>query len=328
MKSVQNKISYKSIVSIVSFVAGFTILHVLLLFLGEQTHPFLADLVSLRSEYMIGEQLSKFYLFIIVLSSIHSYQVVKHPEEIRTSIAFLMMSLIIYLSESNMIVESAQILFGLILFIALSRTLLISRAWLSLTLIVMGFAFFCCGAIADHLNDQGSWVDQIPVWVVTFVSPLSEERLELNGIVCLCLATLLHFRVYLITLLFSFPGKVAMLMIAVLALTFGNGFLHHGYHPEGLFQLAGLLYTLGGFLGILAINNELTKNGIGFTLISREVFISFLFVFFLLLPSSHGQNQLSVSLLVWLPFFVLFAHALWRHHPTNSFEEESTIIGV
>ena len=113
-------------------------------------HEFLKSFITIKhhlpAEYTMAEQLAKFYLFIIVLISVLSYQVSKQANKIKLSISFLMLGLIMYMSESNMITENTQPIFGYIIVVSISIFLLHGRYWFSIVLLIVGCIMVSCGS--------------------------------------------------------------------------------------------------------------------------------------------------------------------------------------
>ncbi|MGH9322336.1 MAG: hypothetical protein ACRD3V_20930 [Vicinamibacteria bacterium] len=66
------------------------------------------------SEYGLLEQLSKYYLFLIIMVAIRAYQVAGHPEMVKLTLAIMMLGLSMYLAEGNMITNRTQPLFAFV----------------------------------------------------------------------------------------------------------------------------------------------------------------------------------------------------------------------
>ena len=99
---------------VIIIIVGFGVVYYMCYLLEWPYNTFLSKLITIRSEYTVGEQLSKLYLFTIVLVSVLSYRILTDATKIKLSISFLLLSLIMYMSESNMITEEAQPIYGLI----------------------------------------------------------------------------------------------------------------------------------------------------------------------------------------------------------------------
>jgi len=288
------------------------------LLLENPLHTFLSSYITMRSEYTLGEQLSKFYLFIIVLLSVFSYQNLKEPTKIKLSISFLLLGLIMYMSESNMITEKTQPIFGLIIVVCTGMLLLRDRSWSSLTFFVMGFIVISFGVLSDLAHENESIRRLLPVFIFKLLHITSEERFDMIGIAFLCLSGILCFRFPLRNFITKNTKGTLLILLTSGMITAGNGFLHHQYNPSSKIYIVALAMTISGFLGLIFVNKSISKKDIILALITEDLFYLFIFSFFVVLPSIvYGGERNSTALLLWLPFMFFMAIYLWRYHPEH-----------
>ena len=271
----------------------------------------------IKSEYTIGEQLSKFYLFIIVLVSVFSYRVVNKPTKIKLSISFLLLSLIMYMSESNMLTEKTQPIFGLIGVAFIGFFLLRLRSWLSLILFIVGITLISCGSLNDFASENESIRSLLPTFIFRILHITTEERFDVMGIAFICLSAILCFRVPLRHFIAKNTKGSLLILLSSGIMTTGNGFLHYQYEPIKRLYLIALAMTIVGFLGLVLVNKNINKAYPSLMLVTEDVFYLFIFFFFVVLPSIHGKARSSTALLLWLPSMIFIAIYLWRCHSVH-----------
>lgn len=290
-------------------------------------HEFLKSFITIKdhlpTEYTMSEQMGKFYLFIIVLISVLSYQVSKQANKIKLSISFLMLGLIMYMSESNMITENTQPIFGLIIVVSSSMFLFRVRSWISIVLLIAGFIMVGCGSLLDLAHEKEIVRLLLPTFIIHLLEFLPEDYYETLGIAFLCLSAILCFQVTLQDFLKRNKKVTLLILLASGMIAFGNGFLHWQYGPSGKRYLVALLMTMSGFLGLVYFTKGSSKKNAIFKLVTEEWFYIFIFVFFVVLPSLHGWARSTTALFLWLPTMFFMAVYLWRHHPVNCSDVKS-----
>ncbi len=297
---------------------GFWIIYYIFYLLEEPVWTFLSNYITMQSEYSVSEQLTKFYLFMIMLISIFSYQTSSKPATIKLGISFLFLALVIYMSESNMIVERVQPIFGLIIVSSTAILLLRSRLWLSFFLLIAGFAVISGGSLVDHIHERESVRLLIPDFIFPLLDMAQEERFDVVGIGFLCLSAIISFSIPLWDFVLKNKKGTMLVLLTSLMITVGNGLLHWQYEPNNHLQYFALIMTVLGFLGLVFVN----KKGFGgkdapLKLITEGMFYMFVFFFFVVLPSIHGLARASTAMLVWLPLMSFMAIYLWRFHPSH-----------
>jgi len=272
--------------------------------------------IHLRSEYQVGEQLSKYYLFVVMLISILSYRIVKDPLRLKMSIGFLILGLTMYLAESNMILEIVQPIFGLLIVGCVVYFLLKGRLWLVLFLLLLGSFLISNAVIIDLLHEQEVIKPYVPEQATIFLNALpTEGRLEVIGIACVTLAVIISFLDVLAQFTQNNVKGTFWILFTSGMITVGNGFLHFQYRPRLRLVTLALLLTMIGFLGLMYTNKYVNKQNMRLTLVNEDSFYLFIFFFFVVLPTVFGRNHYVTSVFLWLPTMTLLALYLYYHHP-------------
>ena len=313
----------------ITIVLAFWIFYFLCYSLEGPLHSLISNYTDLKTEYTVGEQLTKFYLFIIFLISFYSYLVLDRPSEVKLSISFISLSLILYLSESNMIAEKTQPVFAIIIVPYIAILLLHLRYYLSLLLFIGGFGFIFCGFFIDFLNENKFLNSFIPDFIAFYVHspPLREERFDVVGVAFLCLSVILLYKFIIRNIINKHTKTILLILFTSGMLTIGNGFLHYQYNPYWRVYLVALAMTIIGYLGLIFILNTFFKNDNKTPSFSFDLFYLFIFFVFVVLPSIHGKERILASLLLWFPSIFYAAYYLWRKHPafgkTQAIEKNS-----
>ena len=301
----------------ITIVFGFWIFYFLCYSLEGPLHSLISNYTALKSEYTVGEQLTKFYLFIILLISFYSYRVSNEPSEVKLSIAFISLSLILYLSESNMIAEKAQPIFAIIIVPYTAILLLRLRYYLSLLSFIGGFGFIFCGFTIDLLNQNKLINSFFPDFIAFYAHspPMREERFDVVGVAFLCLSVILSYKFIMRNIINKHTNTILLILFTSGMLTIGNGFLHYQYDPYWRVYLVALAMTIIGYLGLIFILNVIFNYDNKTTFFSNDLFYLFIFFVFVVLPSIHGKTRILASLLLWFPSIYYAAYYLWRKHP-------------
>jgi hypothetical protein len=274
----------------------------------------IGQFIDIRSEYTIGEQLSKFYLFIIMLVALHLYRTSKTPSKVMIGLLFFLFAFVMYLSESNMVVEIVQPLFGVIFLPLILFLLLQTRSFGVIFALILGFMMLAGGAFIDFMKDSETLQGILPSAVVT--SPLIREEIwEIIGYGLIGYAVLAHFYEDIRAFVRNNVAGTVLLLLASGMLASGNSFLHWQYSPGLRVQSVALTMTLIGFAGLAISNRYLIKPNDRIRLITEESFYLFLFAFFVMLPIVFGNSNIIVSLLLWLPSILLAGYFMMNHHP-------------
>jgi len=307
-------------------VLSFFVIYYLFYLLEDPVFSFIKEFMEPRSEYSVQEQLSKYYLFIVLLISIFSYWVLRESTQVKLSISFFLFSLVLYLSESNMITEGVQPLFGLLGVAFISYFLLRLRLWFSIFLFASGIVLISLGSLVDLTHENQSINAVMPEFVFYFLGLAHEERFDLLGIAFICLSVIVCFRSAIQHYLTNNLIAIALILLFSGMITVGNGFIHHQYGPGNALYTISLLTIVIGFVGITFSINKINKVKPNFMLITEGLFYIFLFLFFVVLPGIYGNERPATALLLWFPSCVFMAIYLWRQHSTYYSSIEAPVI--
>ena len=278
-------------------------------------HMFLSRHITLCSEFTLNEQLSRFYLFIMLLISVLYYRVSNEPNKIKLSISFLLLSLILYMSECDIIADNAQPIFGLIIVPCTFLLLLRLRNWLSLTFFIVGFMLISLGLLSDIALKYESIGSLLPTFVCYLTEIIWEETFELIGITFLCFSLILCLRVPLWNCVARNTKGSLLMLFASGMISIGNGFMRN--KASCITSLCSLAITIIGLLGLMLANKRIDKKDAILTLITKDLFYLFIFFFFVMLPIIHGDRNSWAEVILWFIFMFGMAKYMWRFHPVN-----------
>ncbi|MFZ1059042.1 MAG: hypothetical protein WAP47_07610 [Candidatus Rokuibacteriota bacterium] len=280
-------------------------------------HAAMRKVGHLRSEYTVPEQLSKYYLFLVILVAVHSYRVANDAVQLKTAICFLLLGLVMYLAESNMLTEAVQPLFAVLIIPYTVALLARSRSWVACGSLLLGCVMISLGVLADYVGEHRSVLDHLGGPVRHFVSSglAYEETYEVIGIAFVCLAAIMHFLDPVVRLVKGNVKATLGLLIAGGMITSGNGLLHYQYGPGPKLQFAALLVTLAGFVGLVLANRSASRSDAMLVLLTEEFLYLFVFAVFVVLPTVHGATNSMIALTLWLPAGAFFGWYLYGRHP-------------
>ena len=283
-------------------------------------------LIKMRTEYNLYEQLSRLYIFIVIIVSIYSYSVLDVLNRVKTSIGFFLLGFILYLSESNMITDSVRPLFVFIIFSYILYLLLSSRSWYIISLMIMGFIFMMFGFLADlahcihmHPSHQSDFIRSLwpqPIKDFFLVAWPFEEIFEVAGLGFVCLASISNNLDVMKQFVKNNFICTSIILIASAMIVMGNGFSHWEYKPVLRLQIGALILTIIGICGLFLAYTHILRKKNNLTALSNEsLFYSFIIFVFLLLPSVYSNISDVKSLVLWFPLISLFGLYLYSHHP-------------
>lgn len=274
-------------------------------------------IVKNMSEWNLLEQLSKYYLFVVMLVSIISYNHQKQIYKIKLSIGFLLIGLVMYLSESNMITNTAQPVFGIVIFGYIFYFLFKYRSWLTVSLIFLGLATILLGWVIDYTTEN-EWVyDYFPQYALGYFNEkIREEGCDAIGLAFVCVSVIICFLDSLSA--FFKENKlryVLLVMVTSGMITVGNGFLHWQHHPNIKIKTFALVLTLLGFIGFILTNKYLLQKYRNLTMVDEEKQYLYMFFVFVVLPAVSGYQNTMISLVLWFPAFMFMGGYLFFRHP-------------
>lgn len=317
--------------NVLLFFLIFWVLFAVLYLLNGPVSNLMSRVIVVQGEYTVTEQLSKYYLFLTILISVYAYQVVREPIKVKLSICFLIFALILYLSESNMITEQTQPLFGLVILAGLLYWFLKSHAWFVGGLIMLVYLSLTGGVVLDLISENERVQSWLPPAVVNFPNRLMaqgfdlEDTFDVVGLGLLCMAVIVYFLDPVRRFVKNNAIGTFSLLITSGLITAGNSFLHFQYQPNQKIVLVGLSLSLIGFAGLILSNKYLNKKDATLSLISEDFFYIFVFFFFVILPAVFGRRSDVRSLVLWLPTMALLGVYLYLHRPKQSLTVKSDI---
>jgi hypothetical protein len=297
------KLEEKAGREILWIITGFVIFYTLFYLLEGPIHVLISHFIELRSEYTVGEQLSKFYLFSVLLVSYFSYRILSKPEAVKLSIGFLLFSLVMYLSESNMIRETAQPVFGIIGIAFTAYYLYRLRLWASFFLFFTAFVFLSFGSLVDFIHER-AWINTlIPDFLYTLLDMASEERFDVIGAMFFSLSAVLAFWRVIKELMKTSKKELVFSLLFSFVMTVGNGFVHYQYQPEGNFYLFAVSMSMAGFLGMILYVSRMFKKVPSRSSVPDLLFFAALFFGFVVLPGYGFLAWFASehSLILWIP---------------------------
>lgn len=288
------------------------------LWVKSESNEFMSQFFQLRSEYKVVEQLTKYYLLIGMLASFLLYGLEQNKNKVLLSLSYLFLFSAMYLSESNMIDEGAQPIFGVLGFAAIFVLLFKLREYISFLFVFVSLMFICTGVLTDYYSEgvlnQYSLTEEVKI----FFSLVSEERSDLRGVGFLSLSVASLSRFHMLPFFKRDPRAVVFLMLGLLCLSLGNGFIHFQYKPSPNLYLFSLLLMYSGFLIALYCLKYLSRGVKFYFNINNSILIIVSYVFFLLLPSIYGRHNAYTAILLCLPSLLISAISLWRSHASCS----------
>jgi hypothetical protein len=302
----------------------FSSLFFLVYALEAPINEFVAGFIRMRSEYTVNEQLSKFYIFLVIVLSIHSYQIFTDRVKIKLSVCFLFLGIAMYLGESNMITEQAQPFFGALVLPYIYWHLFRSRSYFVLTLLTAGLLAITMGYLIDSASEHRFMTKLLVDMELADRLPKGREELfELLGVALICVAVIVFSLDFLkIFVRKNMVGTVFILACSAM-ITVGNGFIHYQYKPSQELMMFAASLSISGFFGFVLLHRSINRKNKELALINKECFYLFLYLFFILLPAVFGKISDKMSLLVWMPFLVAGGYYMYftnhaviiqRHH--------------
>lgn len=298
---------------------GMAVLLASLVLLEQPFNSVMVQIFGARSEYTFGEQLTKLLLLTIAQISFLSYLSSKLSKKINLSISFLVFSLCLYLSESNMITENTQPFFGLALLSLITYYSIRLRAWKCIIFLSISIFLIASGSALDRLGElQSSELSAFAQGILDLASYINfrEETFDILGVIAITISALSVF----IDVFNIFPSgkryKYLALLMGNILMAMGNGFLHYQYGPNNKVYLLGMAMSIAGFLILFVATRELRLNWDRQPGISSETVFVFLFAFFVFLPGTFGHSRYLQSILLWIPTLLFIGWYLKSVHPT------------
>ncbi|MFO7168226.1 MAG: hypothetical protein DIU80_009405 [Chloroflexota bacterium] len=293
----------------------------LILFLnGASLDRITATFLTLRSEYTVTEQLSKFLLLLVIFVAVLAYSQLRRVPDTQSALAFLALGLIMYLAESNMVAEELTLPVGAALF-GLTLTLLVrQRAWVSAALVVAVCLVTLASVLHDFVDDGSPLAMLLPGALRSPLMMFHEEYADTLGQALLCTAALVRFGDLLAGWVLRARAALFLLLGCVGLLAIGDSFLHYQYSPSIRLQIVALTLALAGFAGGVIANHYLLPRPARLTLHRERHFYAFLYLFFVGLPATYREADMPPFVLLWGPAVVYW---LWHLYAQRARPRES-----
>lgn len=266
---------------------------------NQSIDGFTAAFVELRSEYTAVEQLSKFCLIFTMVSCIYAFGACECGYRAKAIASLLALAITVYLSESNMIRDKYQPIFGAILILPSAYWLLRSSQWSVLALFSAGVGVMGLGSLHDFLQESSRIQSVMPEFLATAILGFSEENMDTVGIGMLSLSAILLARTPISRFLGLNLPQFLIFILGVGLVAIGNGLAHYQYDPSiGLLSLSAGMSAFGLLVCIYILQRPsaqqylIAVNPIGF-------FLAALFIFFVL-PILWTEYNNSTAVLFWL----------------------------
>ena len=272
-------------------------------------------------EYRPSEQLSRYYILITILVSIHSSATQHLRSRVKLSICFLIFGIALYLSESDMIVVTAQPVFG---FIILSYTFFLlarNREWIVFFLLSIGCVIFSITALNDLVWDYKSgsnieFITLLPVPIYDCLGSINfEEKLEPIAAAFVCLSIIIYSIKSLTKFFQNNKYTTFCILFSAGMIVMGNSYLSWKHNPDTKLTLIALTLTIIGIFGLIKTSRAAIKEYTVIDLPTLESFSLFLLSFFVILPAVFGRSNNIISFVLWLPITIFFGIFLYSQHP-------------
>jgi len=308
---------------LISLSVLFWILFALIYILSLMDIESIGDFIILDGEYEISEQMSKYFVFLGVLISINLYSVSDRLDDIRLSICFMVFCLVMYLAESNMITNTLQPLFGVILLPYIFTILARNRSWIPFLSLVLACNLIMVGVLIDFVLDSqaGRAPDLIttllPSSVVDIASSMEEETFEPVGAAFICYSVAVY-SINPLQRVFR-KGKYVILgfLIASAMIAIGNSFLHWMVAIGRVQTFAAVSLCIMGGVLLSVVINRVNRPRIIVGMPSQREVLTFIAYFFVVLPSIFGRVNDTLSLVLWFPLVVYIGMLLFVNHPAT-----------
>jgi hypothetical protein len=298
--------------------AIYFITYAVFLRLTPSLHSLMSNYIpNLRSEYQVTEQLSKYYLFIMMLISMIGYTKSKNLLDIKISLGFLSLSIVMYLSESNMITSYAQPIFALLIVSNMLRYFIRAKNWTVMAFYCLGFGFISIGVLLDFIHEVAVIKNITPLILVDVLESIGEEIADTIGLLLLCISTSLCYRVFIFDLFKTHKTLIATLLLSSACITYGNSIIHWQYYPSDVIYLTSLFTTLIGLIGFILTNESLKRRNLQLSLVTPEGVYFTIALLCLILPATFGKTSSLSSLVIWLSVLSFYIHFLWQKHPAR-----------
>ncbi len=286
---------------------------VLLTVIWPAVYRFMEQFIRMRSEYSLPEQGTNFILLLVLACCLLTYRSEENAARIKLSISFILLTIVMYLSESNLIYDPWRSIFtAASLLMVLWQLVKISLP--ATALMVVGIGALAIGLFGDVWHDYPS---TLPAWASSFgrIAYSVEEPADLWATAFFAYSFLTVFRNTLINLFLHNLWSLSILVISVGLIASGNSFAHWQYQPGHKMQMLATGMALVGFSGVALVREKLWRGRLPFGLNDASVFYTNFALLFLVLPVAYGGMSALLNAVMWLCYFALAGAYLYRSNP-------------
>ncbi|MBM7424541.1 hypothetical protein [Spongiibacter marinus] len=191
--------------------------------------------------------------------------------------------LTIYLSESNMIREKYQPVFGGILIIATAYWLLRAKEFVVLVLFCTGIGIASSGSLHDFLQESESFLALVPSSITSFILSFNEESIDTLGIGVICLSVAFLAPQPLSKLVDKGWGYFFLVVIAASIVAIGNGLAHYQYDPSTELLIVSSLLSLMGLSIYYILDNAVKDEHFKHVVENKKIlYVATIYLFFVL----------------------------------------------
>ena len=304
------------------FIGSLIIFYIVMLAAHEYIDNFTRQFIRLRTEYRVVEQLSKYCLLVIMLTSIITLKFATNTTRLKVASAFFALALSMYFSESNMIHQRHQPVIGIALLLPIFFWMRKLSSYLEALVLMLGFSIITLGVLSDMIQEDQIIAELIPTLIANVSLKFNEETLDVTGIGVICLSALLFCRR---DINIAAQAKAPMMALTFIFATFiavGNGLCHYQYKPTEELRILGFGLAFIGLSGVIAINQFGIKKTCRLTIGSPITYYLIAGYVFLYLPcfvnrfSSKNNSALLAAGCLFLAF-LLYYHSKNRLFSRN-----------
>lgn len=263
---------------------------------------FLSGFITLRSENMLVENMARTYALWGVALAINLTTRSRTTSDSLTGTAFLSYFIFLFLCESGMIEQRAQIICVFSSLIYLMTVLAISRLFAEFSWVGLSALIGSVGIIKDRVNEQQLALREgISGRMFEFMATnVREEACETIGIGVAFFGMLYACRNRLLQACKRSGAGIAIMAVCLLVMAFGAGYQSHEYGARHV-RVAGLALTSVGLAGVIFSNQRMIAEQKGIEYESSFIFYLILYSISIILPAVFGEINLKTSLLLWIP---------------------------
>ena len=299
-----------------AILGGFLILSVLAFSLAPVAHDVLRKVITLRSEYTVWEQASKFYILIVMFTSVLAFQSANKPSRVKISVSLFLVSFASYVAEADMMTDLTKPIVELAVFGYASFLLLTTRSWSTLLLLWFGLGLLIVGLSAD-----GTFVSKLPSRLSEFVAHnVHEEMFEAAGWGFVCFAAIYHTLDEITIFIKGNVTGVLLLLVTLGVLASGDSFM--SWFSGAKIRIVGLTMAVVGFV---LTNRCVIQPRVKLVLVSEGFLYLFAFSLLVTLPAvfrgpihQHSLYYHAISLILWIPAILFLGLYLYNHHPART----------